>query len=175
MFSSRVSGKRLSHKKRFRELAPHKMAKYEPLRDKIIAAFWRDGIHGIMVLINRSKCPAYALAAKFGLLKERAARRNSEALADLEAKNLKTVKKVWGWQPGDDSITLKRRRVYRARKPFMVRTLLFRAGKVFAQYTIPRVGVRKWLVNHGVRYFYAGDMKIPVRRIKSRNNSLSLI
>jgi hypothetical protein len=174
MFRERVGGKKLSHRRKFAVVMQADSSKYDEFRPLIVEAFWiLGGIRGIMSVTGLGGTQAYVLAGKFGLIRERIAKRNNEAHAKRQAENLKHLESVWGWKPGDTSVTLTKCHQYTATEKFMAGKMAFGKGEVFLEYMMPCGKVREYLISHGVKYWIAGDRHIPVEKVNGRCGHLS--
>ena len=88
--------------------------------------------------------------------------------------NLEHLRNVWGWRPGDDTVTLKNGRHYAANRSFMAGRSHFKEGEVFVQYSLPTGKVREYLLAHGVKWWIAGVEMVPVDAVKGEGASLSM-
>jgi len=174
MFTEKVGRKKLSHRRKFSALSPAGSSKYDEFRAIIAEAFWTlGGVRGIMGVTGIGKTQAFGLAGRFGLIREQSLRRNREALASREAENLEHLKSVWGWKPGDISVTLTKCHQYTATEKFMAGKMAFGKGEEFLEYMMPCGKAREYLISHGVKFWVAGGRKIPVEKVNGRCGHLS--
>lgn len=166
-----MSGKEIKRRKKF--------SYWSTFQAEITEAFWTlDGIKGVMGVTGLNKTQAYVLAEKLGLIEQSAARKKNDAVARRAAEKRVKMKKylrmAWGWNPGHESVTLRNGKVYRTEFGFKSGRAHFPAGQEFIQYTIPSGKVYEYLISHGVKYWVAGDRRIPVEKTSGRWASLSL-
>lgn len=174
MYTSKIGKRHLSHRTKFAVVSCNDLSKYDKFETEIVEAFHiMDGVRGIMAVTDLAKTTAYLLAAKFGLIREKVAKRNTNAYSKRRLGNLEHLKNVWDWEPGSEIAVLKRKRQYVASVSFSAGGAYFKEGEIFLQYTLPSGKVRKYLTTHGVKWFIAGSEIISVNSIKGKGTSLS--
>ena len=72
----------------------------------------------------------------------------------------------WGFKIGQETLVLTTFYTRVAKHTFKCGGMNFRQGTTYRQYVLPRGEFRKYMEDNGLRYFQAGDLKIPVEQVK---------
>jgi hypothetical protein len=125
-----------------------------------------DGLRGVMWITGLSKSSAQRLTVRFGLVK--GDQDYKKTTAQRESKNLRHLKIVWDWEPGQENLILRRAYHYTANRICRCGGVYCRPGESYTQYGLPTGGVLDYMKKNGLKFYIAGEEKIPVDKVTGK-------
>jgi hypothetical protein len=149
-------------------MEPYESSLHDDMKDKIVQAFNANGHQGVMDVTGLRRTQSYRLISRFGLIKGRDSERNLLSEKKREEHNLRYAKETWGWD-GSDSLVLYKYQEYPEGSFFSRGKLRYRLSRVVRKYTLPQGASRKFLIDHGVKQWIAGDRVFSVKATQKKN------
>jgi hypothetical protein len=140
--------------------------KWDDCRDIILQAYDEEGIKGVMELTWLQREGVRRVLVRLGILPRRKSDKNVAEMIARQEKANRIHLLHWGWSEGQDTIVLGT--CYNRVADCLTKcgSVFVKKGHRYKQYPLPRGDVRAYMEENGTKYFQAGDLRLPVSRVK---------